>query len=198
MSQPRDVREKDLPRPALEAIIDHRHPLPVLACKIDWALLEKQLGSVYKPGAGHPPLPIRVMADFVDPQIRTFAIRRGPLRSLGREPIFPIYRGEQVFHHELRFDRSPLTRWRQRLGEERLAALLQESLRVPHSNGALATKDLERVVVHRATQNHRPPPRPRLAHKAIEKLGRFCAQARHRVAAKLSAGGQTRCHHSRP
>ena len=32
MSQPRDVREKDLPRPALEAIIDHRHPLPVLAC----------------------------------------------------------------------------------------------------------------------------------------------------------------------
>ena len=30
--------------------------------------------------------------------------------------------------HELSFDRSSMTRWRQRMGEEKLAALLQESL----------------------------------------------------------------------
>jgi hypothetical protein len=54
---------------------------------------------------------------------------------------------EHVFRHELAFDRSSLTRWRPRVGEERLAALLRESLRVAHETGALATKDLERVVV---------------------------------------------------
>src|SRR5215471_5071210 len=49
--------------------------------------------------------------------------------------------------HRLPFDRSSLTHWRQRLGEEQLMALIQESLSVAHKTGALATRDLERVVV---------------------------------------------------
>jgi transposase, IS5 family len=39
---------------------------------------------------------------------------------------------------ELPFDHSSLTRWRQRLGEEQIAALLQESLSVAHRSGAIA------------------------------------------------------------
>jgi IS5 family transposase len=37
-----------------------------------------------------------------------------------------------VFRHDLPFDRSSLTRWRRRLGEGQIAALLQESKRVGH------------------------------------------------------------------
>ena len=33
-----------------------------LARQIDWGFLDRQLGGVYKPGAGHPPLPVRLMA----------------------------------------------------------------------------------------------------------------------------------------
>ena len=47
-----------------------------------------------------------------------------------------------MFQHEVPFDRSSLTRWRQRLGEEQIAALLQESLSVAHRSGAIETKDL--------------------------------------------------------
>jgi hypothetical protein len=36
MAKPRDDRQKDLLRPALEAIIDLGHPLVRLACAIDW------------------------------------------------------------------------------------------------------------------------------------------------------------------
>jgi IS5 family transposase len=77
-----------------------------------------------------------------------------------------------VFRHELPFDRSSLTRWRQRLGEEQLAALLQESLAVAHRSGALATKDLERVVVDTTVQEKAiaHPTDARLIHRAIEKL----------------------------
>jgi transposase, IS5 family len=57
-----------------------------------------------------------------------------------------------VFRHELPFERSSLTRWRQRLGEEQLVALLQESVAVAHKTGALATKDLERVAVDTTVQ----------------------------------------------
>ena len=62
-------------------------------------------------------------------------------------PYFQFFCGEAVFRHELPFDRSSLTRWRQRLGEEQIAALLQESLSVAHRSGAIESKDLERVVV---------------------------------------------------
>jgi IS5 family transposase len=49
---------------------------------------------------------------------------------------FQYFCGERVFRHALVFDRSSLTRWRQRLGEERLSALLQvvsPSTRLPVS-----------------------------------------------------------------
>ena len=42
-------------------------------------------------------------------------------------PYFQYFCGEHVFCHDLRFDRSSLTRWRQRLGEERLVATASAS-----------------------------------------------------------------------
>jgi IS5 family transposase len=77
-----------------------------------------------------------------------------------------------VFRHDLPFDRSSLTRWRQRLGEEQIAAVLQESLSVAHQTGAIETKDLERVVVDTTVQEKAiaHPTHARLVHRAIEKL----------------------------
>ena len=43
-------------------------------------------------------------------------------------PYFQLFCGEEFFQHKLTFDRSSLTRWRQRMGEEKLVALIQESL----------------------------------------------------------------------
>jgi IS5 family transposase len=54
-------------------------------------------------------------------------------------PYFQYFCGEMVFQHELPFDRPSLTRWRQRLGEEQIAALLQESFSVAHRTGAIDT-----------------------------------------------------------
>jgi IS5 family transposase len=44
--------------------------------------------------------------------------------------------GEEFFKHKLGFDRSSLTRWRHGMCEERLAALIQESLAVAARSGA--------------------------------------------------------------
>jgi transposase, IS5 family len=87
-------------------------------------------------------------------------------------PTRQYFCGETVFQHEVPFDRSSLTRWCQRLGEEQIAALLQESLSVAHRSGAIETKDLERVVVDTTVQEKAiaHPTDARLAHRAIEKL----------------------------
>lgn len=50
-------------------------------------------------------------------------------------PYFQYLCGEEFFCHELPFDRSSMTRWRRRMGEERIAAVLQESLAVAVKTG---------------------------------------------------------------
>src|SRR6266436_337872 len=172
MSQPRDDRQDDLFRSSLEAIINLRHPLVRLAAEINWDFLAKRFGSVCRVGPGQPPLPTRLVAGL-------FILKH--MHSLSDEalcdrwvenPYFQYFCGEVVFRHELPFDRSSLTRWRQRLGEEQIAALLQESLSVAHRSGAIETKDLERVAVDTTVQEKAiaHPTDARLTHRAIEKL----------------------------
>ena len=52
-------------------------------------------------------------------------------------PYFQRLCGEEFFQHQLPFDRSSMTRWRQRMGEERLNALLagEPFDRDPHGCG---------------------------------------------------------------
>ncbi|MGY4501244.1 IS5 family transposase [Bradyrhizobium sp. GM24.11] len=87
-------------------------------------------------------------------------------------PYYQYFCGELSFCHRLPFDRSSMTRWRQRLGEEQLVALIQESLSVVHKTGAIGPKDLERVVVDTTVQPKAVahPTDARLMHRAIIKL----------------------------
>ena len=62
MSQPLDDRQDDLFRPALEEIINLRHPLVRLAAEIDGGFLAGRFGSVCRAGPGQSPLPTRLVA----------------------------------------------------------------------------------------------------------------------------------------
>jgi transposase, IS5 family len=179
MSLPRDERQKDLFRPSLDTIIDLGHPLVGLAERIDWGFLEARWGAVYEAGPGQPPLPVRLVAGL-------FIIKH--MHNLSDEalcdrwvenPYYQHFCGEHVFRHALPFDRSSMSRWRGRLGAEQIAALIQESLAVAHKTGALATKDLERVVVDTTVQPKAiaHPTDARLMHRALIKLVRLARDA---------------------
>ena len=60
-------------------------------------------------------------------------------------PYYQYLCGEEFFQHELPLDRSSMTNWRNRMGEERLQALLQESLAVATRTGATKPGDLARA-----------------------------------------------------
>ena len=53
-----------------------------------------------------------------------------------------IFCGETHFQHALPLDRSSMTRWRQRIGPERLEVLLAESLAAAQRGGAVEQKHL--------------------------------------------------------
>ena len=172
MSKPRDERQKDLFRPSLDKIIDLNHPLVRLADKIDWGFLDGQFASVCRAGSGQPPLPSRLVAGLmILKHMHSLSDEALCARWL-ENPYYQYFCGEQVFRHELPFDRSSLTRWRQRLGEKQLVVLIQESLSVAHKTGALETKDLQRVAVDTTVQPKAVahPTDARLMHRALVKL----------------------------
>ena len=172
MAKPRDDRQRDLLRPGLEDIVDLGHPLVRLAGVIDWQFLERRFSRVCKPGDGRPPLPTRLVAGLlILKHMHSLSDEALCARWL-ENPYYQFFCGELSFCHRLPFDRSSLTHWRQRLGEEQLTALLQESLSVAHKTGALAPRDLERVVVDTTVQPKAiaHPTDARLCHRALEKL----------------------------
>ncbi|UVO30739.1 IS5 family transposase [Bradyrhizobium arachidis] len=172
MSHPRDDRQDDLFRPSLDKIINLRHPLVRLSAEVDWDFLVGRFSSVCRLGPGQPPLPTRLAAGlFILKHMHNLSDEALCDRWV-ENPYFQYFCGEVAFRHELPFDRSSLTRWRQRLGEEQIAALLQESLSVAHRTGAIETKDLERVIVDTTVQDKAiaHPSDARLIHRAIEKL----------------------------
>jgi IS5 family transposase len=172
MSKPRDERQKDLFRPALDRIIDLDHALARLAGLIDWDFLDTRFSAVCIPGPGQPPLPSRLVAGlFILKHMHNLSDEVLCARWV-ENPYYQFFCGEETFQHAAPFDRSSLTRWRQRLGEEQLVALIQESLAVAHKTGAIVTKDLERVVVDTTVQAKAiaHPTDARLMHRALDKL----------------------------
>jgi transposase, IS5 family len=172
VARPREDRQKDLLRPALEAVINLGHPLVRLAREIDWGFLDRRFASVCTRGPGQPGLPTRLVAGlFILKHMHNLSDEVLCARWL-ENPYYQFFCGELSFCHALPFDRSSLTHWRQRLGEAQLLALIQESLSVAHKTEALATRDLERVVVDTTVQPKAiaHPSDARLCHRALEKL----------------------------
>jgi IS5 family transposase len=168
----RETGEQDLFRSRLDQIIDMKHPLVTLAQTVDWGFLEGRFGEVYTDDPGHPPLPTRLMAGLAILK-HTYDLSDEVLCERWVEnPYYQFFCGEEFFQHRLVFDRSSLTRWRNRMGEERLQALLQESLSVATRTKAIKPSELSRVIVDTTVQpkNVMFPTDAKLLNRAREKL----------------------------
>ena len=176
--RPRERREsgkQDLFRSRLDQIIDMNHALVKLARTIDWRFLEEKFGAVYTDKPGQPPLPTRLMAGLAILK-HTYDLSDEALCDRWVEnPYFQYFCGEEFFQHALVFDRSSLTRWRQRMGEEKLQALLQESLAVATRTEAMKPSDLARVVIDTTVQPKAVmfPTDAKLLNRARERLVRL-------------------------
>ncbi|MGH7225050.1 MAG: IS5 family transposase [Gemmataceae bacterium] len=148
----RETGEQDLFRSRLDQIIDMNHALVRLARTIDWHFLEGRFGSVYTDGPGSPPLPTRLMAGLSIFKHMHDLSDEVLCDRWVENPYFQFFCGEEFFQHRLVFERSSLTRWRQRMGEEKLFALLQESLTVATRTEAMKPSDLSRVIIDTTVQ----------------------------------------------
>jgi IS5 family transposase len=163
----------------LDQIINLNHVLAKLSREIDWRFLEERFGAVYKDGPGSPPLPTRLMAGLAILKHMHDLSDEMLCERWVENPYFQYFCGEEFFQHELSFDRSSLTRWRQRMGEEKLQALVQESLSVATRTGAIKPSDLSRVIIDTTVQpkNVMFPTDAKLLNRAREILVRLAKKS---------------------
>jgi len=162
----------DMFRNRLDNIINLRHELVVLAERIDWQFLDMQVEQFYST-EGRPGLSSRLivglhilkhMYDLSDELV---------CERWVCDPYFQYFCGEEYFQHNFPIERSSMTHFRKRVGEEFCVSLLQESLHTAYKFGALETKHLERVVTDTTVQPKAItfPTDAKLYYKSIVKLG---------------------------
>jgi transposase, IS5 family len=171
----RETGEQDLFRSRLDQIIDLRHPLVKLARETDWAFLERTFGEAYTDGPGQPPLPTRLMAGLIILKYTYNLSDEALCERWVENPYYQHFCGEEFFQHELVLDRSSLSNWRKRMGEEKVKALLQESLSIAAKTGAVKPAQLNEVIVDTTVQpkNIMFPTDARLLNRAREILVRL-------------------------
>jgi IS5 family transposase len=168
----RDGGQRDLFRSRLDQIVNLKHELVKLSQAIDWGFLEKQFGTVYDDDPGRPPLPTRLMAGLAILKHTHNLSDEGLCERWVENPYYQLFCGEEFFQHTLPFDRSSLTRWRQRMGEDKLIALMQESLATAVRVEAARPTDFKAVIVDTTVQEKAVafPTDAKLMHRARERL----------------------------
>ncbi|MGI9505875.1 MAG: IS5 family transposase [Geminicoccaceae bacterium] len=167
-----DDGSEDLFRSRLEAMIDLRHELVKLAKVLDWSVFEDAFGPLYHESQGRPGLPTRLMVGLHLLKHKGGVSDEQICARYLDSPYVQHFCGEVYFQHELPLDRSSLTRWRQRVGPEKLEVLLAESLAAGLRERALSTQHLARVTVDTTVQPKAitPPTDAHLLLRALERL----------------------------
>jgi transposase, IS5 family len=176
--EPRPGGQNDMFRSRLDQIVDLNHPLAKLSREVDWGFLERSFGAVYSDGPGHPPLATRLMAGLAILKHTYDLSDEGLCERWVENPYYQLFCGEEFFRHNLPFDRSSMTRWRQRMGEDKIATLIQESLNIATRTGAAKPADFTKIIVDTTVQEKAVmfPTDAKLMHRAREKLVKLAKQ----------------------
>ena len=168
------LRPDELFRSELVNMIDMAHPLVKLAGLIDWSRFEAAFGKFYTQ-KGRPGLPTRLMVGLHLLKHMEGLSDEAVCAKWVENPYFQYFCGEQYFRHKLVCDRSSMTRWRGRIGPEKLELLLAETLSVALRTEAVTPAACERVTVDTTVQTKAVayPTDSHLVMRGIEWLNRM-------------------------
>ena len=158
----------ELFRSSLEQILNRRHSLYVMANKIDWARFDKSFGNLFAQKQGRPALPTRLVVGLHYLKHAYNESDESVVARLLENPYWQYFCGFKHFQHELPIDPSSMTRWRKRLGPDKIEELLSATIDTAKEEKLLTEKHVERVNVDTTVQEKAIafPTDARLYHKA--------------------------------
>lgn len=112
-----------------EEQLNHKHPLYILANRIDWQKFEHAFSKLYSE-EGRPAKPIRLMvALLLLKHIRNIS-DESVVEQWEENSYYQYFSGEKVFASGPPCEASELVHFRKRIGEEGVELIFQESIRV--------------------------------------------------------------------
>lgn len=168
--QPRDAFE--LFQSHFDQLLNPAHELIQLARKIDWARLEAAFAGQYSPDMGAPAKATRLMVGL---HCLKYAFNESDESVVARwveNPYWQYFCGYTHMQHRCPIHPTSMTRWRKRVGADRLEELVRETIALARREGHVTQSDLERVNVDTTVQekNITHPTDSKLLYKAIQKL----------------------------
>lgn len=125
-AQPRDAFE--LIQSHFDQMLDPRHELVILANKIDWSDLEVAFIDTYCPDNGAPAKAIRLMVGLHYLKYTFDESDESVVARWVENPYWQYFCGYKKLQHECPIHPTSKTKWRHRVGAERLEALLTETI----------------------------------------------------------------------
>ena len=191
-----DNSQADLYRNRLTNQLDPRHEMIVLSNFIPWEELEREFAGMHIDNmlGGQTPKPVRLMVGLLLLQYLHNLSDEKVVRSWVENPYCQFFCGYDYLQWSLPIDRSSLSRWRDRLGKERMEKILGATVKVAVKTETINKKDLERVIVDTTVmpKNVEFPTDSKLLNKARIRLvklakesGVMLRQNYNRVAKKL-------------
>ena len=156
-----------------DQLLNPQHELVRLAKKIDWNRLEAAYAECYTEDMGAPAKATRLMVGL---QYLKYTFNESDESLVARwveNPYWQYFCGFTHMQHEVPIDPSSMSRWRKRVGVDRLELMLQETIDLAKRDGQVSKRDLGRVNVDTTVQekNITYPTDSKLLYKAIVKLG---------------------------
>jgi len=177
--QPEKIAQENLFKVRLDVICDAKNALKKLADSIDWSFFDRELGEVYSDNAGRPPLATRLMVGIHYLKHAFNFSDEDACDQFKENPYWQYFCGLEFFEYALPFDRSSMTRWRQRIGPEKMEQLLKESFQVALRSKFASPSELKKVVVDTTVQEKAVafPTDSKLYFKALRALVKLARKA---------------------
>ena len=196
----------DFFRSRIDAMINLRHPLAVLASRLPWSAIETALAPKFerkdRPGeviegqdmlgpnrkvvgagrsnAGRPKTPIRLLASLVYLKHCFNLSDEDVCERWSESPLWQFFSGLEYYEHRLPCDATQLGRFRHEIGEDGLEQLLKATIDTAVAMKTVKPEALERVTVDTTVQEKA------VAHPVDSRLMEI---ARHKVVSSAKRCG---------
>jgi IS5 family transposase len=156
--------------------LNQKHPLYILANKIDWSVFESAFKKHYSEKMGKPSKPIRLMVSLlILKQVRNLS-DESIVEQWSENIYYQYFSGEQSFQPGIPCVPTELVAFRKRIGEEGVELILKESIRVnePPDDAGNAVVSIDTTVQEK---NITYPTDDKLYKKIIRKCWRIADES---------------------
>lgn len=136
----------------LSELLNPEHPLYVLAERIDWSQFDAAIDACYADELGRPGVNTRLMVGLLYLKHAYDESDESVVARWVENPYWQFFCGCAYMQHELPIDPSSLSRWRKRVGAERLEKLLAATIHTALAMQAVRPQEFHKVNIDTTVQ----------------------------------------------